>query len=445
MTTIGSLFSGIGAMSLAAETHYGGRVIFDVERDPYCRRVLARHRPGVPCFDDVTTCGAHNLPRPDVLIGGPPCVDLSTAGKQAGLHAERSGLFFDLVRIAGELRPDLVIVENVPALLSVWRGTVERAFAAIGYGVTWARVAAAHAGAPHLRRRVFVLATRGGAHRGVCDAGAVPRVVAHWPSPTADLSRSGSGARPSEMRRRSPNLEAHTLSADLWPSPTASYMDPADMGKWWARRAQNRDKHGNNGQRLVLGVAARWPTATTGDAYGSGSRCLDSRAHADVSLTDAMRPDRAKYEDRAAAVAAAAAERWATPIAGDEKNRSDYTQNAIKRRIAIGKQVSLDMSVTGRLNPDWVEALQGLDRGYTRPDGDLIPWAGWPAPMVRGMYGDSPQYGHEAPRTTTTTEHRSQRLRAIGNANPPQQYRAAFALLDAGPRQASIFDLMGAR
>ena len=94
-----------------------------------------------------------------------------------------------------------------------------------------------------------------------------------------------------------------------------------------------------------------------------------------------------------------------------------------------------------RLNPDWVEALQGLDRGYTRPDGDLIPWAGWPAPMVRGMYGDSPQYDHEAPRTTTTTEHRSQRLRALGNANPPQQYRAAFELLDNGPRQRSIFDL----
>ena len=413
-TTIGSLFSGIGAMTLAAETHYGGRVIFDVERDPYCRRVLARHRPGVPCFDDVAACGAHNLPRPDVLLGGPPCVDLSTAGKQAGLHAERSGLFFDLVRIAGELQPDLVLVENVPALLSVWRGTVERAFAAIGYGVTWARVAAAHAGAPHLRRRVFVLATRGGAHRGVCDAGAVPRVVAHRPSPTADLSRSGSGARPSEMRRRSPNLEAHTL----------------------------------------------WPTATTGDAYGSGSRCLDSRAHAGVSLTDAMRPDRAKYEDRAAAVAAAAAERWTSPISRDYKDKShdprlsiDTLPREVYAAAGTARNRSRDQIDPPtapprsplRLNPDWVEALQGLDRGYTRPDGDLIPWAGWPAPMVRGMYGDSPQYEHEAPRTTTTTEHRSQRLRALGNANPPQQYRAAFALLDAGPRQASIFDLMGAR
>ena len=362
MTTIGSLFSGVGAMTLAAETHYGGRVIFDVERDPYCRRVLARHRPGVPCFDDVAACGAHNLPRPDVLLGGPPCVDLSTAGKQAGLHAERSGLFFDLVRIAGELQPDLVLVENVPALLSVWRGTVERAFAAIGYGVTWARVAAAHAGAPHLRRRVFVLATRGGAHRGVCDAGAVPRVVAHWPSPTADLSRSGSGARPSEMRRRSPNLEAHTLSAERWTSPL------------------NRDyKDKSHDPRLSIDTLPR-------EVYAG---------------------------------------------AGTARNRS---------RDQIDPPTAPPRSPL-RLNPDWVEALQGLDRGYTRPDGDLIPWAGWPAPMVRGMYGDSPQYDHEAPRTTTTTEHRSQRLRALGNANPPQQYRAAFELLDNGPRQRSIFDL----
>ena len=184
MVRIGSLFSGIGGLDLGVEAHTGGRAVFAVEQTPYAAAVYRKRWPGVPIFDDVRQVGAHNLPPCDWLIGGSPCQDLSSAGRQAGLvEGDRSALFFELVRIAAEMRPDVVIVENVPGLLR-WRGVVESSFAAEGYGVTWALMRASHAGAQHLRKRVFVYARRGGRHLGICDPGPVPDVQ-RWPTPRA--------------------------------------------------------------------------------------------------------------------------------------------------------------------------------------------------------------------------------------------------------------------
>ena len=74
---IGSLFSGIGGLDLGVERATGGRVVWHCESDPYCRSVLARHWPGVPCFDDVVGL---EPPPVDMLIGGFPCQDISQAG-----------------------------------------------------------------------------------------------------------------------------------------------------------------------------------------------------------------------------------------------------------------------------------------------------------------------------------------------------------------------------
>src|ERR1700692_907714 len=102
------LFSGIGGFSLGLE-RAGMRTVAFCEVDPFCRSILARHWPGIPCYDDVRTLTGERLAAdgivPDVICGGFPCQDISVAGKSAGLEGERSGLWFDYARLIRELKP----------------------------------------------------------------------------------------------------------------------------------------------------------------------------------------------------------------------------------------------------------------------------------------------------------------------------------------------------
>lgn len=167
---LGSLFSGIGGLDLGVEHATGGRVVWQVEVDPFCSTVLGRHWPDAVRYGDVRACGAipwrHHLARVDGIIGGFPCQDLSLAGKQAGLAGERSGLWREYRRIVAELRPGFVFVENVPGLLTADRGhafgEVAGDLAALGYDLAWDLFRASDLGAPHRRERVFLLAHRGG-------------------------------------------------------------------------------------------------------------------------------------------------------------------------------------------------------------------------------------------------------------------------------------------
>ena len=193
---VGSLFSGIGGLDLAVEAALGGRTIWQVEKAPAARAVLARHWPEALQFEDVTEVGRHNLPEVDVLIGGFPCQDVSNAGSREGLGGGRSGLFYHFSRIVGELRPALVIVENVAALLK-YRDAVDAELARQGYQVDWCRCYASGAGAPHLRRRVFLVAYAGSGFRLAPPMVDLPKVravaAAGWPTPTAgDAGASGS-------------------------------------------------------------------------------------------------------------------------------------------------------------------------------------------------------------------------------------------------------------
>lgn len=158
--TVGSLFSGIGGLDLGLEWAGIGPIKWQVERDPFCRSVLAKHWPDAERFDDVCAVGSHCLSYVDLICGGFPCQDLSFAGKGAGLAGERSGLWFQYARIVRELRPRFVVVENVPALLSRGLGTVLGDLALLGYDAEWHCVSAASVGAPHLRNRLFVVAYR---------------------------------------------------------------------------------------------------------------------------------------------------------------------------------------------------------------------------------------------------------------------------------------------
>jgi len=164
------LFSGIGGFSLGLERTGGFETVAFCEIEPFPRRVLAKHWPEVPCYEDVTKLTGDILARDgiavDVITGGFPCQDLSTAGKQRGMgEGTRSGLWSEIVRLIGELQPGYVIVENVAALLSGpserrggWFGRVLGDLAECGYDAEWENIPASALGAPHRRERVWIVA-----------------------------------------------------------------------------------------------------------------------------------------------------------------------------------------------------------------------------------------------------------------------------------------------
>jgi DNA (cytosine-5)-methyltransferase 1 len=155
--TCGDLFAGIGGMSLGLE-RAGFTVRWQVEREPYCENVLARHWPDVVRRRDVRFAGTGTLEPVDLIAGGFPCQDISTAGKGAGLDAgHRSGLWREFARIVRELRPRWVLVENVPALRRRGADTVLGDLEAAGYACWPLVVGARHVGAPHRRDRLWIV------------------------------------------------------------------------------------------------------------------------------------------------------------------------------------------------------------------------------------------------------------------------------------------------
>ena len=161
-----SLFAGIGGFDLGLERTSGFKTVGFVEIDPFCRRVLAKHWPGVPCHDDVTT-REFIEGEADVIVGGFPCQDISLAGAGAGLAGTRSGLWRELLRAIRVVRPRVALLENVAALLNRGLGTVLGDLASIGYDAEWHCIPASAVGAPHRRDRVWIIAyARSEQHEG---------------------------------------------------------------------------------------------------------------------------------------------------------------------------------------------------------------------------------------------------------------------------------------
>ena len=154
---VGSLFSGIGGFDLGLERTGGFEVVWQVEWDSYCQKVLAKHWPDVPCYGDIHDVGAHNLAPVDVLVGGFPCQPVSVAGKRKGQEDDR-WLWPEFGRIIRELRPRFAIMENVPGLLVRGMADVLGDLSTFGYDAEWGIVSAASVGAPHLRKRIFIIA-----------------------------------------------------------------------------------------------------------------------------------------------------------------------------------------------------------------------------------------------------------------------------------------------
>jgi DNA (cytosine-5)-methyltransferase 1 len=162
------LFSGIGGFSYAAEQLVGGfHTVAFCDTDKACHKVLAKHWPSTPIFPDIRELTAADI-QPlcpnglSLITAGFPCQDLSVAGKQAGYDGERSVLFYEIIRLARELRPDFLLLENVRNLLSHQNGETfqETLFqiAKAGYDAEWAVIPASDVGACHKRERIWIVA-----------------------------------------------------------------------------------------------------------------------------------------------------------------------------------------------------------------------------------------------------------------------------------------------
>lgn len=157
--TIGSLFSGIGGLELGLEWAGLGPTLWQVEMDPFCRGVLAMHWPNADrSVKDVNDAERAALASTDIICGGFPCQDISFAGRGAGLDGKRSGLWFAMLRTIKAKKPRVVVVENVLALASRGLDTVVDGLEHAGYVVEGRFLAASDVGAPHQRRRIFLVA-----------------------------------------------------------------------------------------------------------------------------------------------------------------------------------------------------------------------------------------------------------------------------------------------
>ena len=164
--TVGSLCAGIGGFDLGFE-RAGMTVRWQVEIDPFCRKVLTKHWPNVKRYEDLTTLTGDELEPVDLVCAGFPCQPVSVAGARKG-QADERWIWPHIARLLGVLRPRWVVLENTPGLFTAGSrfiespestfGAVLGDLAALGFDCEYETVSAQDLGAPHLRKRVWIVA-----------------------------------------------------------------------------------------------------------------------------------------------------------------------------------------------------------------------------------------------------------------------------------------------
>jgi DNA (cytosine-5)-methyltransferase 1 len=229
-----ALFAGGGGGILGGKL-LGWRTVCAVEIDSYARRILlARQRDGLldpfPIWDDVSTFdGTPWRGHVDVISGGFPCQDISIAGSGKGISGEKSGLWGEMARIVGEVRSRYVIVENSPMLTSRGLGTVLGDLAEMGYDAKWGVLGAYHAGAPHKRDRIWILARHADSYSEPAQpvhaqASRVPGLVAH--SNSISRATRGERALDEEENRQRGNHQGRSLGNDRGRSVQETRCNP---------------------------------------------------------------------------------------------------------------------------------------------------------------------------------------------------------------------------
>ncbi len=248
---VGSLFSGIGGFDLGFE-RAGMRVDWQVELDPYCRAVLARHFPEADRFEDVREVGIAKPRAGRPHLRRLPLPGPQRAGRGAGIDGARSGLWVEFARIVRELRPRYVVVENVPALLTGkgkrWeRGPIGRVLGDLAearYDAEWACLSAGEFGAPHLRKRVWIVAYPA----RDAEAGAAPESRAERQRARAGGERSRATEVADADAKRQPGRAGEVCNS-------AGRRQPAERGGKGAD-VPDADRQQHEGRAQALGGSA---------------------------------------------------------------------------------------------------------------------------------------------------------------------------------------------
>lgn len=448
---IGSLFSGYGGLDLAVMAALGGEVTWHSEIDPHPARVLAARFPDVPNLGDITKVDWSAVEPVDVLCGGFPCQDISNAGKRAGIEGARSGLWSEFARAIRILRPGLVVVENVAALLGRGLGRVLGDLAECGYDAQWMCVSASDVGACHRRKRLFLAAHPAGERLAWAEHAAAGRSGATDDAGRLDLAaadtddfrhdgRRGAWGRWAEPAHRSlptPTVrdgKGHNQRGDdscltgallptcratdgvkggpgqrgssgdlMLPSAVVLLPTPAcnDMGEgktpeaWdsWTDAMQARHGNGNgHGKSLAIEAQRLLPTPTSTDRKASGGNPDTTGTHG-VTLTDATvrEPDR-----------------W-----------GEYADAIHRHERAFGRlappPTQLSTKGTPQLSPRFSEWMMGLPAGWVT---DPAIWEGLTDRRGRVLTG-----------SRLASAARNAQLHVLGNGVVPAQAEAALRLL----------------
>lgn len=394
----GSLFSGVGGLDRALEQTTSATAAWHCELDPHASKVLDAHWPGVPNLGDITAVDWAQVEAVDVLVGGFPCQDISSAGRRAGIEeGTRSGLWFRYADAVRVLRPRLVVVENVGALLVRGLDVVLGSLAAIGYDAQWTCLRASDIGAPHQRLRMFLVAwpaedpgllerlapsaREDAGPGGHGSAGVAPRPdpgADCLPTPTASLG--GSRGKPNyETARRRHDDEGRRGLDDavaLLPTPAASNPnDGEDLNGWLERRERVKaTSDAGNGFGTPLSIAVRLlPTPTTEPSTGNGHarslggevrQLLPTPTATDASGSRGHRPDGSAYGPTSGVTLTDAVnpDRWGR-----------YAAAIARWEHLLGRPAPDPTDDRGRLSPRFVEWLMGWPDGWVTDHLDRRP------------------------------------------------------------------------
>ena len=305
----GSICSGYLGLDAAVRSAFGGETVWVADSDPDVSRLLAHRIPGVPNLGDITQVNWASVPEVDIVTAGYPCQPFSLAGKQKGMNDERN-IWPSIASALGILRPRLAIFENVPNHLQMKMGfgQVTGDLHSLGYDLHWALVNACDAGAPHRRRRLFMIAVNRDCASCTVPAGDLAAFYddGAWWDPQGGLfgPEKFEGKFPSSgvmtdgraYALPAPVIPAPVIPGSLLPTPSAGvFNDGEGLESWEARRQRNLAKgYNGNGQGTPLTIAVQQllPTPIAGDTAGvrnsTAGRTPGASAHSGTTLTDAV-------------------------------------------------------------------------------------------------------------------------------------------------------------
>ena len=401
------LFSGIGGISIALSPWV--RTIAYCEQDRYAQSVLlSRMSEGklhrAPIWDDVQTLTGEMLPTIDIIFGGFPCQDISVAGRGEGLGGERSGLFYEIIRLTKETRTPFVFLENVPAIRTRGLREVARAFTEIGYDCRWTCLSAASVGAPHKRERWFLLA-----HANSSDL----RVKQGW---------SGRENRQREVELRDDGSEeslADSNSIGLSQERTklettrASRNSDETSSEWWAVEPAVG--------RTIDGLSRK----LDGDLYGIFD--IEAEKRASEVLSDLSQRNIAEAVQR--------------KTRGLDRISAEEILLSIVREYEAGNRLSRNVLASKTTSKGSLRTLQYEGRASRAPlrRGSVEQYFREHPNALRIMSQlvasrgetpwSNPLWEGAVPRVMTGVPLRPHRIKCLGNSVVPKQVREAFKIL----------------